>query len=40
VAVFTTVRTQSQRGYSETNARMEDLVKDVPGFLGMALAEL
>ena len=35
VAVFTTVRTQDQSGYSETAARMEDLVKDVPGFLGM-----
>ncbi|WP_371552223.1 hypothetical protein [Streptomyces sp. NBC_00554] len=28
VAVFTTVRSQEQSGYSETNARMEDLVKD------------
>jgi heme-degrading monooxygenase HmoA len=35
VAVFTTVRTEDQSGYSETAARMEDLVKDVPGFLGM-----
>ncbi|MCQ9129600.1 antibiotic biosynthesis monooxygenase family protein [Streptomyces hilarionis] len=34
VAVFTTVRTDEQSGYRETNARMEDLVKDVPGFLG------
>ena len=25
VAVFTTVRTQEQSGYRETNARMEDL---------------
>ncbi|WP_189934242.1 antibiotic biosynthesis monooxygenase family protein [Streptomyces sulfonofaciens] len=39
VAVFTTVRTQDQSGYSETNARMEDLVKDVPGFLGMDHAQ-
>src|ERR1700747_1659689 len=31
VAVFTAVRTQDQSGYSETAARMEDLVKDVPG---------
>lgn len=38
-AVFTTVRSQDQSGYSETNARMEDLVKDVPGFLGMDHAE-
>lgn len=39
VAAFTTVRTQEQSGYSETNARMEDLVKDVPGFLGMDHAQ-
>ncbi|KIF79079.1 antibiotic biosynthesis monooxygenase [Streptomyces sp. 150FB] len=39
VAVFTTVRTQEQSGYSETNARMEELVKDVPGFLGMDHAQ-
>lgn len=39
VAVFTTVRTQDQNGYSETNVRMEDLVKDVPGFLGMDHAQ-
>jgi heme-degrading monooxygenase HmoA len=39
VAVFTTVRTQDQSGYSETNARMEDLVKDVPGYLGMDHAQ-
>ncbi|MFC5825130.1 antibiotic biosynthesis monooxygenase family protein [Nonomuraea insulae] len=39
VAVFTAVRTQEQSDYSETNARMEDLVKDVPGFLGMDHAQ-
>ncbi|MGW5118519.1 antibiotic biosynthesis monooxygenase family protein [Streptomyces noursei] len=39
VAVFTTVRTQDQDGYGETNARMEELVKDVPGFLGMDHAQ-
>ncbi|MFF5365987.1 antibiotic biosynthesis monooxygenase family protein [Streptomyces sp. NPDC013187] len=39
VAVFTAVRTQDQHGYSETAARMEDLVKDVPGFLGMDYAQ-
>jgi heme-degrading monooxygenase HmoA len=39
VAVFTTVRTQHQSGYSETNARMEDLVKGVSGFLGMDHAQ-
>ncbi|MEU9227922.1 antibiotic biosynthesis monooxygenase [Streptomyces massasporeus] len=39
VAVFTTVRTLEQSGYSETNARMESLVKDVPGYLGMDQAQ-
>ncbi|WP_370592129.1 antibiotic biosynthesis monooxygenase [Streptomyces sp. JHA19] len=39
MAVFTTVRTEDQSGYSETNARMEDLVKDVPGYLGMDHAQ-
>ncbi|MHB1431889.1 MAG: antibiotic biosynthesis monooxygenase family protein [Streptosporangiaceae bacterium] len=39
VAVFTTVRTQDQSGYSETATRMEELVKDVPGFLGMDHAQ-
>ncbi|WP_042416749.1 antibiotic biosynthesis monooxygenase family protein [Streptacidiphilus anmyonensis] len=39
VAVFTTVRTQEQSGYRETNARMEDLVKDIPGYLGIDHAQ-
>ncbi|MFF3002418.1 antibiotic biosynthesis monooxygenase family protein [Kitasatospora sp. NPDC057940] len=39
LAVFTAVRTQNQNGYSETNARMEDLVKDIPGYLGMDHAQ-
>ncbi|HTZ28572.1 MAG TPA: antibiotic biosynthesis monooxygenase [Streptosporangiaceae bacterium] len=39
VAVFTTVRTQDQSGYSETSARMEELVKDVRGFLGIDHAQ-
>ncbi|MFI1508760.1 antibiotic biosynthesis monooxygenase family protein [Streptomyces sp. NPDC020597] len=39
VAVFTTVRTQDQSGYAETAARMEELVKDVPGYLGMDHAQ-
>ncbi|MFI8006953.1 antibiotic biosynthesis monooxygenase family protein [Streptomyces sp. NPDC086010] len=39
VAVFTAVRTQEQSGYSETSARMEGLVRAVPGFLGMDHAE-
>jgi heme-degrading monooxygenase HmoA len=38
-AVFTTVRTQDQDGYSETSAHLEDLVKDVPGYLGMDHAQ-
>lgn len=39
VAVFTAVRTQDQTGYSEVSARMEELVKDVPGYLGMDHAQ-
>ncbi|MGW5472975.1 antibiotic biosynthesis monooxygenase family protein [Streptomyces chartreusis] len=39
VAVFTTVRTQEQSGYRETNARMEELVKNIPGYLGMDHAQ-
>ena len=39
MAVFTAVRTREQSGYSETVARMEDLVKDVPGYLGMDYAQ-
>ncbi|MFI5823504.1 antibiotic biosynthesis monooxygenase family protein [Streptomyces rishiriensis] len=39
VAVFTALRTEDQSGYGETNARMEDLVKEVPGFLGMDHAQ-
>ncbi|WP_320775030.1 antibiotic biosynthesis monooxygenase [Streptomyces sp. CRN 30] len=38
-AVFTSVKTGAQDGYGETSARMEELVKDVPGFLGMDHAQ-
>ncbi|MFJ4274345.1 antibiotic biosynthesis monooxygenase family protein [Streptomyces coelicoflavus] len=38
-AVFTTVRTQEQSGYGETNARMVELVQGVPGFLGVDHAQ-
>ena len=38
-AVFTAVRTPDQSGYGETSARVEELVKDVPGFLGMDHAQ-
>ncbi|WP_151774652.1 antibiotic biosynthesis monooxygenase family protein [Streptomyces abyssomicinicus] len=37
--VFTSVRSQEQDGYGETAARMEELVKDVPGYLGMDHAQ-
>ncbi|MFD8213697.1 antibiotic biosynthesis monooxygenase family protein [Streptomyces sp. NPDC059697] len=37
-AVFTSVRTEDDRGYGETNERMEELVKDIPGYLGMDYA--
>ncbi|WP_327728855.1 antibiotic biosynthesis monooxygenase [Streptomyces sp. NBC_00487] len=33
--VFTSTRTEDQSGYGETAERMEELVKGVPGFLGM-----
>ncbi|MFM9451063.1 antibiotic biosynthesis monooxygenase family protein [Streptomyces europaeiscabiei] len=33
--VFTSTRTADQSGYGETAERMEELVKGVPGFLGM-----
>ncbi|MGW3959645.1 antibiotic biosynthesis monooxygenase family protein [Amycolatopsis sp. NPDC005003] len=39
VAVFTTIRTAGQSGYDETDARMEELVKAVPGYLGMDHAQ-
>ncbi|MFB7129411.1 antibiotic biosynthesis monooxygenase family protein [Kitasatospora sp. NPDC056273] len=39
VAVFTALRTQDQSDYSETNARMEELVNDIPGYLGMDHAQ-
>jgi heme-degrading monooxygenase HmoA len=39
LAVFTTVRTPEQSGYGETNTRMEELVKEVPGYLGMDHAQ-
>jgi heme-degrading monooxygenase HmoA len=29
------VQTEEQGGYGETSARMQELVKDVPGYLGM-----
>ncbi|MEU4300701.1 antibiotic biosynthesis monooxygenase [Kitasatospora aureofaciens] len=39
VAVFTAVRTPDQSGYSETDARMKELVRDIPGYLGMDYAQ-
>ena len=39
VAVFSTVRTEEQTDYAETNARMEEIVRDIPGFLGMDSAQ-
>lgn len=32
--VFTSVRTDEESGYGETAERMDELVKEVPGFLG------
>ncbi|CAL9332832.1 hypothetical protein SUDANB2_00109 [Streptomyces sp. enrichment culture] len=39
VAVFTTLRTRNQTDYGKTNARLEELVKDIPGYLGMDHAQ-
>ncbi|MGP3924590.1 antibiotic biosynthesis monooxygenase family protein [Streptomyces sp. 8N616] len=36
--VFTSVRTAGDNGYGETAARMAELVRDQPGFLGMDTA--
>lgn len=37
--VFSTVRTQDQTDYAGTNARMEELVREIPGYLGMDHAQ-
>ncbi|MFI2610364.1 antibiotic biosynthesis monooxygenase family protein [Kitasatospora sp. NPDC018619] len=37
--VFTALRTPDQSGYSETSDRMEELVKDIPGYLGLDHAQ-
>ncbi|MBX9424017.1 MULTISPECIES: antibiotic biosynthesis monooxygenase [Streptomyces] len=33
-AVFTSVRPEAPEGYAETASRMQEIVRDVPGFLG------
>ncbi|MEV5433517.1 antibiotic biosynthesis monooxygenase [Streptomyces sp. NPDC052701] len=33
--VFTSVRTEGDGGYGETAERMEELVREIPGFLGL-----
>jgi len=33
--IFTSVRTDVEEGYTETEDRLEAMVKDQPGFLGM-----
>ncbi|MEV6244684.1 antibiotic biosynthesis monooxygenase [Streptomyces sp. NPDC051742] len=37
-AVFTSVRPEAPEGYSETSSRMQEIVRDVPGFLGYEAA--
>jgi heme-degrading monooxygenase HmoA len=37
-AVFTSIRPDAPEGYTETGARMRELVADVPGFLGYETA--
>ncbi|MFJ5546991.1 antibiotic biosynthesis monooxygenase family protein [Streptomyces sp. NPDC093225] len=34
MTVFTSVRTENPDGYGETSVRMNELVKDIPGYLG------
>ncbi|MDI3423641.1 antibiotic biosynthesis monooxygenase family protein [Streptomyces luteolus] len=36
--IFTSLRTTGDRGYGETAGRMEELVREVPGFLGVESA--
>lgn len=36
--IFTSVRTEGDRGYSEAAARMEELAREVPGYLGIESA--
>lgn len=37
--VFTSAKTEDQSGYGETAERMEELVRQVPGYLGMDHAQ-
>ncbi|MFJ3669630.1 antibiotic biosynthesis monooxygenase family protein [Streptomyces sp. NPDC090106] len=39
MAVFTTVRSEEQSGFGETDARLEELVRGIPGFLGAEHAQ-
>ncbi|MFC7306076.1 antibiotic biosynthesis monooxygenase family protein [Streptomyces monticola] len=38
VTVFTSVRTEGDNGYGETSDRLEELVREIQGFLGMESA--
>ncbi|MFD3530478.1 antibiotic biosynthesis monooxygenase family protein [Streptomyces sp. NPDC058664] len=33
-ALFTSVRPEAPEGYAETSSRMQEIVKEIPGFLG------
>ncbi|MFJ8663182.1 antibiotic biosynthesis monooxygenase family protein [Streptomyces sp. NPDC093795] len=37
-ALFTSVRPEAPEGYAETNTRMQEIVKEIPGFLGYEAA--
>ncbi|MGW6393762.1 antibiotic biosynthesis monooxygenase family protein [Streptomyces sp. NPDC055103] len=37
-ALFTSIRPDAPEGYAETSSRMQDIVKDIPGFLGYEYA--
>ncbi|MEV0090622.1 antibiotic biosynthesis monooxygenase [Streptomyces sp. NPDC050738] len=39
-AIFTSVRTEQDSGYAETGERMQELVQDMPGFLGYESARV
>ena len=37
-ALFTSVRPDAPEGYAETSSRMQEIVQDIPGFLGYEYA--
>ncbi|MER5307067.1 antibiotic biosynthesis monooxygenase [Streptomyces sp. NPDC002773] len=37
-ALFTSIRPEAPEGYAETSTRMQEIVKEIPGFLGYEAA--